>query len=197
MRLADNSAGLHVGSLGIALAPVVSRCGGWVEAVSPGETWSSALAHIVKMRDEDTALLFPVTPRSTSPAGCWAPEAGATQLLVMTQGPRRRSGDPELLLLSGRHPDRGSGHGRSRRCLNGSPAGRARRCQSAVNRSAGRVHNVRWQRAAPNRRSGDGCRGADPVRAWGPTRRRRRSCGVSRRAVVRPADGGAAYAAAG
>ena len=70
MRLADNSAGLHVGSLGIALAPVVSRCGGWVEAVSPGETWSSALAHIVKMRDEDTALLFPVTPRSTSPADC-------------------------------------------------------------------------------------------------------------------------------
>lgn len=31
----------------------------------------------------------------------------------------------------------------------------------------------------------------------GPTRRRRRSCGVSRRGVVRPADGRATYAAAG
>jgi fructokinase len=126
VRLAENSAGLHVGLLGMVLAPGAEQVRRLVEAVSsagdvvisydpnvqasvtPDGRGSAviagrmaALAHIVKMSDEDLAFLFP------------------------------------------------------------QPAGRARRCRPAVNANAGGVRNVRWGRAAPDRRSGNGRRGAD------------------------------------
>lgn len=114
VRLADNSAGLHVGSLGMVLAPGGEQLRRLVEAVSRGETWSSALAHIVRMSDEDLAFLFPGTPGAprqpaAEPRGRCHPAARRD-----TGTAQRRGGDPELLLLSGRHPDRGSGHGRCR-----------------------------------------------------------------------------------
>jgi sugar/nucleoside kinase (ribokinase family) len=156
VRLAENSAGLHVGLLGMVLAPGAEQVRRLVEAVSsagdvvisydpnvqasvtPDGRGSAviagrmaALAHIVKMSDEDLAFLFP------------------------------------------------------------QPAGRARRCRPAVNANAGGVRNLRWGRAAPDRRSGNGRRGADLCAPGGPTRRPRRSSGVSRRTRVRPADGSA------
>jgi fructokinase len=113
LRLAENSAGLHVGSLGTVLAPggervrrlaeAVSRRGDVVISYDPNVRASvtpdsrgsaavagrmAALAHVVKMSDEDLAFLFPgTTPRQLA-GRLLGPGAGVTQLLVVTRGPR-------------------------------------------------------------------------------------------------------------
>jgi sugar/nucleoside kinase (ribokinase family) len=48
----------------------------------------AALAHIVKMSDEDLAFLFPGTTPEQFATRLLGPKAGVTQLLVVTQGPR-------------------------------------------------------------------------------------------------------------
>jgi hypothetical protein len=73
VRLADNSA-VSMSARSAKCSPLGGEQVRWlVEAVSRRETWSSALAHIVKMSDEDTALLFPLTP----PGAPRQPAAGA------------------------------------------------------------------------------------------------------------------------
>jgi fructokinase len=112
VRLAEDSAGLHVGSLGVVLAPgdeqvrrlveAVSRRGGVVISYDPNVRASvtpdarrsaviaermAALAHVVKMSDEDLAFLFPGTTPEQLATRLLGPGAGVTQLLVVTQGP--------------------------------------------------------------------------------------------------------------
>jgi fructokinase len=112
VRLAEDSMGLHVGSLGVVLAPGDEQVRRLVEAVSrrgdvaisydpnvrasvtPDARRSAviaermaALAHVVKMSDEDLAFLFPGTTPEQLATRLLGPEAGVTQLLVVTQGP--------------------------------------------------------------------------------------------------------------
>src|SRR5215469_11103178 len=110
LRLAENSAAVHVGSLGVVLAPggeqvlrlaeSVCRRGDVVTSYDPNVRPSvtpdhhqvaatvsraAASAHIVKMSDEDLAFLFP----GTTPAQLAARLIGdgrPTQLLVVTKG---------------------------------------------------------------------------------------------------------------
>jgi fructokinase len=110
VRLAEGSAALHVGSLGVMLAPggehvvrlaeSVCRAGEAVTSYDPNvrptvtpdrrraaatATRVAAFAHVVKMSDEDLAFLFP----GTTPAQLAAQLLGrgcATQLLVVTRG---------------------------------------------------------------------------------------------------------------
>lgn len=113
LRLAEGSAGLHVGSLGTVLAPGdeqvrglaedVSRRGGAVVSYDPNVRPSvtpdrrqaaaeagrlAALAHVVKLSDEDLGWLYPGTsPREL--AGRWLGQAArVTRLLVVTLGER-------------------------------------------------------------------------------------------------------------
>lgn len=113
VRLAEDSAHLHVGSLGVVLAPggeqvqrlveSVSRRGDVVTSYDPNVRASvtpdsrrsaviaermAALAHIVKMSDEDLAFLFPGVAPGQLAARLLGPKADATQLLVVTLGPR-------------------------------------------------------------------------------------------------------------
>jgi fructokinase len=111
LRLAEGSAAVHVGSLGVVLAPggeqvlrlaeSVCRRGDAVTSYDPNVRPSvtpdrqqvaatvvraAASAHIVKMSHEDLAFLFP----STTPAQLAARLIGdgwPTQLLVVTKGP--------------------------------------------------------------------------------------------------------------
>ena len=110
LRLAEESVALHIGSLGVVLAPggeqvlrlAESACrGGDVvtsydpnarpsvtpdrRAVAAVVERAAACAHIVKMSDEDLAFLFP----GTSPARLaerWLGAGRPTQLLVVTKG---------------------------------------------------------------------------------------------------------------
>jgi len=110
LRLAEGSVALHIGSLGVVLAPggeqvlrlAESAChGGDVitsydpnarpsvtpdrRSVAAVAERAAACAHIVKMSDEDLAFLFP----GTSPARLaerWLGGGRPTQLLVVTQG---------------------------------------------------------------------------------------------------------------
>jgi fructokinase len=110
LRLAEESIALHIGSLGVVLAPggeqvlrlAESACrGGDVvtsydpnarpsvtpdrRAVAAVVERAAACAHIVKMSDEDLAFLFP----GTSPARLaerWLGADRPTQLLVVTKG---------------------------------------------------------------------------------------------------------------
>jgi fructokinase len=113
VRLTEDSAGLHVGSLGVVLDPgagqvrrlveAVSRRGDVVISYDPNVRASvtpdgrgsaviagrmAALAHVVKMSDEDLAFLLPGTTPEQLATRLLGPEAGVTQLLVVTQGPR-------------------------------------------------------------------------------------------------------------
>jgi len=112
LRLADGSTALHIGSLGVLLAPggeqvlrlaeAVCRRGDVVTSYDPNARPSvtpdrrqvaaiaeraAACAHIVKMSDEDLAFLFP----GTTPAQLATRLLGdgrPTQLLVVTRGRR-------------------------------------------------------------------------------------------------------------
>ncbi len=113
VRLAEDSAHLHVGSLGVVLAPGGEQVRRLVEGVSRREDVvtsydpnvrasvtpdsrraaviaerMAALAHIVKMSDEDLAFLFPGVAPGQLATRLLGPGAGATQLLVVTLGPR-------------------------------------------------------------------------------------------------------------
>lgn len=109
LRLAAGSTALHVGSLGVMLAPggqqvlrlveSVSRRGDVVTSYDPNVRPSvtpsarqvaaragqaAAAAHIVKMSDEDLAFLFPGATAEQLAARLL--NAGATQLLLVTRG---------------------------------------------------------------------------------------------------------------
>jgi fructokinase len=111
LRLVEGSAALAVGSLGMVLAPggeqvlrlleSVSGRGDVVTSYDPNVRPSitpdrrqvaavaeraAAAAHIVKMSDEDLALLFPGTSPEQLAARLLGP-AGLTELLLVTQGP--------------------------------------------------------------------------------------------------------------
>ncbi|MBO0787156.1 MAG: carbohydrate kinase, partial [Actinobacteria bacterium] len=112
LRLASGSSCLHVGSLGVALAPGGERVRRLAEEASgrPGVAVSydpnvrpsvtpdraqaraiaervAGLAHIVKLSDEDLAFLYPgLTPGQL--AARWLGPAAATRLLVVTRGAR-------------------------------------------------------------------------------------------------------------
>ncbi len=110
LRLAGGSAALHIGSLGVVLAPggeqvlrlAESACrdGGVVTSYDPNVRPSvtpdrrevaatvgraAACAHIVKMSDEDLAFLFPGTTPAQLAAG-FLGDGLPTQLLVVTKG---------------------------------------------------------------------------------------------------------------
>ncbi len=110
VRLAEGSTALHVGSLGVLLAPggehvlrlaeSVCRRGDVVTSYDPNvrptitpdsrraavtAARASACAHIVKMSDEDLAFLFPGrTPAQLAPQ--FLGRGRATQVLVVTRG---------------------------------------------------------------------------------------------------------------
>jgi fructokinase len=110
LRLAEGSAALHIGSLGVVLAPggqqvlrlaeSASRPGGVVTSYDPNVRPSvtpdrrevaatveraAACAHIVKMSDEDLDFLFPgTTPERL--AGRFLGDGRPSQLLVVTRG---------------------------------------------------------------------------------------------------------------
>lgn len=113
VRLAAGSTALHVGSLGVLLAPGGERVRSLAEEVSsrPGVVTSydpniresvtpdrlgtaamarrlAALAHIVKMSDEDLAWLFPGSAPEQLAARLLRPGLRATKLLVVTVGSR-------------------------------------------------------------------------------------------------------------
>lgn len=109
LRLAAGSAALHVGSLGVMLAPggqrvlrlveSVARRGDVVTSYDPNvrpsvtphprqvaarAAQAAAAAHIVKMSDEDLAFLFPGATAEQLAARLL--NAGATQLVLVTKG---------------------------------------------------------------------------------------------------------------
>lgn len=113
LRIVEGSAALHVGSLGLALAPgdqQVFRLVGSVSGrgdvvtsydpnVRPRVTLDrreaaakaervAACAHIVKMSDEDAAFLFPRTSLEQLATRLLNTGTRATQLLVVTRGAR-------------------------------------------------------------------------------------------------------------
>jgi fructokinase len=110
LRLAEDSAALHIGSLGVVLAPggervlrlaeSASRPGGVVTSYDPNVRPSvtpdrqqvaatveraAACAHIVKMSDEDLDFLFPGTTPERLAARLLG-DGRPTQLLVVTKG---------------------------------------------------------------------------------------------------------------
>jgi fructokinase len=113
LRIAETSTALHVGSLGLVLAPGDVHVLGLVESVSrrgdviisydpnirPSVTTArreaaaraetvAALAHVVKMSDEDAAFLFPGASPGQLARRLLNGRTRATQLLVITAGPR-------------------------------------------------------------------------------------------------------------
>jgi fructokinase len=113
LRIADGSSALHVGSLGLALAPgdtqvlrlvdSVSRRGDVIISYDPNVRPSvvatrreavartekvAAQAHVVKMSDEDAAFLFPGASPDQLATRLLNTGTRATQLLVITAGPR-------------------------------------------------------------------------------------------------------------
>jgi len=113
LRLVQDSAALHVGSLGVMLAPggqqvlrfveSVSRRGDVVTSYDPNVRPSvtpdrrqaaakvervAAGAHVVKMSDEDLAFLFPDTTAEQLATRLLSADTHATQLLIVTRGPQ-------------------------------------------------------------------------------------------------------------
>lgn len=111
LRLASGSSCLHMGSLGVVLAPGGERVRRLAEEVSgrPGVAVSydpnirpsvtpdraqaraiaermAGLAHIVKLSDEDLAFLYPGLTPGQLAARWLGPGAAATRLLVVTRG---------------------------------------------------------------------------------------------------------------